>query len=200
LPLQGQIISIRKTLLSRHDGNEKALWPADIRVATFVEAQELIGGASDADADSLIDWRDRMADLAQPEWTGTAEVETVVTAVDLKRGRKPSWAAGEIEKPSGPAMALHEPDAFKRFDRADKYSRRSTSALAHDIQHEVRAVIEKNVGMAGGKIHRANSRSRSAEVMSGGIAGWISFRLHNAAAESAGGKIVDDNFSDEKTR
>jgi len=34
--------------------------------------------------------------------------------------------------------------------------------------------------------------------MSGGIAGWVGFRLHDAAAEAAGREIVDDDFSDEE--
>ncbi len=36
-------------------------------------------------------------------------------------------------------------------------------------------------------------------MMSGGIAGRIGFRFHNAAAEPARGEIMDDDFSDEKT-
>ena len=52
--------------------------------------------------------------------------------------------------------------------------------------------------MAGSKIHRANAGSGAAEMVSGGIAGRISFRFHNAAAEAARRKIVDDHFSNEE--
>jgi len=35
-------------------------------------------------------------------------------------------------------------------------------------------------------------------MMSGGIAGRIGFRFHDAATEPAHGKIVDDNFPDKE--
>ena len=100
----------------------------------------------------------------------------------------------------GLAVALHKLDALERFERSDENGRGDSGALAHNIEHEVRAIIEKNIGVARGEIHRANTRSRSAKVMSGGIAGRIGFRFHDAPAETARGEIVDDNFSDEEVR
>jgi len=123
-----------------------------------------------------------------------------VAAPDSECGSKASRAAREIEKPVGLAVALHKLDALERFERSDENGRRDSGALAHDIEHEVRAIIEKNIGVARGEIHRANTRSRAAKVMSGGIAGRIGLRFHNAAAEAARGEIADDNFSDEEAR
>jgi len=121
-----------------------------------------------------------------------------VATVDLKSGSEAPGAAGEIEESGGLAMALHELDAFERFEGADEDCGGDSGRLAHDIEHEVRAIVEKNVGMAGGEVHRTNARSRAAEMMSGGIAGRIGFRFHNTAAEAARGEIVDDNSSDEE--
>src|SRR5207247_3965465 len=114
-----------------------------------------------------------MAGFAQPERAGSAQVETVVAAVDLKSRCEASGAAREVEKPNGFAVALHEFDAFERFERTDENRRGYSGGLADDVQHEVRAVIEKNVGVAGSKIHRANTRRGPAEMMSRGIAGRI---------------------------
>ncbi len=141
-----------------------------------------------------------MAGFAKPERTRGAKVEAVVAAIDLKSGGEASGAAREIKKLTGLAVALHELDAIEGFKSADKNSRGDSGRLADDVEHEVRAVIEKNVGMAGLKIHRTNARSRAAKMMPSGIAGWISFRLHDAAAQAARGKIVDNDFSDEETR
>jgi len=166
----------------------------------FVEAQESIRSASNTDADGFSDGPGRMAGFAQPERGGSAEIQPVVEAVDLKGGSKASRAAREIEKPGVLAVALHELDALEWFESPDEDGRGDSGALAHDIEHEVRAVIEKNVGMTVGEIHRTNARSWAAKVMSGGIAGRIGFRFHDAPAETARGEIVDDNFSDEEVR
>ena len=178
---------------------EQALGAADEGIATLVEAQELIGGTSNADADGFSDWPDGMAGFAEPERAGSAKVEAVVATVDLKSGSEAPGAAGEIEESRGLAMALHELDAFERFEGADEDCGGDSGGLAHDIEHEVRAIIEKNVSMAGVEIHRPDTRSRAVEMMSRGIAGRIGFRFHNAAAEASLGEIVDDDPSDKET-
>ena len=96
-------------------------------------------------------------------------------------------------------MALHELEAFERFESADEDCGRDSGRLAHNVEHEVRAIVEKNVGVAGGEVHRTNARSRASEMMSRGIAGRIGFRFHNAAAEASRGEIVDDDPSDKET-
>jgi len=158
----------------------------------------LIGGVSDTYADRFSNRPDGMVAFAEPKRALGAEVKTVVTAVDLKRGGKAARTAGEIKKPSGLAVLAHDLEAIEWFERSDEYGRGDSGRLAHDIEHKVRAVVEKNVGMARRKIHRTNARSRAAEMMSGGIAGRIGFRFHDAAAEAAGGEIADDNLSDKE--
>jgi len=179
---------------------EKALRTADEGVAPFVKAQESIGGVSDTYADCFSNRPDGMVAFAEPKRAPGAEVKTVVTAVDLKRGGKAAGTAGEIKRPSGLAVLAHYLQPIQWFERPDEYGRGDSSRLAHDIEHEVRAVVEKNVGMARRKIHRTNARSRATEMMSGGIAGRIGFRFDDAAAEAASGEVADDNFSDEEAR
>jgi hypothetical protein len=179
-------------------GKKKTPRAADEGIAAFIKAKHLIGGTRNADADSFSDGPGRMADFAQPERAGSAKVEAVVAAVDLKGGSKPSGSAGEIEKPSDFAIALHELDAIEGFECADENRRRDSRGLAHDIQHKMRAVIEENICMPRSEIHRANARSRAAEMMPRRIAGRISFGFHDAAAKPACGKIADDNFSNKK--
>jgi len=87
--------------------------------------------------------------FAQPERAGGAKVEPVVAAIDLKSGGEASRTAREIKKLTGLAVALHELDTIEGLECADQDGRCDSSRLAHDIQHEVRAVIEKNVGVAG---------------------------------------------------
>ena len=139
-----------------------------------------------------------MVAFAKPKRALRAEVSAVVAAPDLECGSKAPRAAREIEKPVALAVALHKLDALERFERSDENGRGDSGALAHDIEHEVRAIIEKNIGVARGEIHRANTRSRAAKVMSGGVARRIGFRFHDAPAEAAPGEIVDDNFPDEE--
>ena len=158
----------------------------------------MIGGTGNADADGFSDGANGMAGFTQPEGAGGAKVEAVVAAIDSKSGGEASGAAGEIEKPSGLAVALHELETLKRFEGADEDRGGGFLRFAHDVEHEVRAIIEKNVGVAMGEIHRTNARSRAAEVMSGGIAGRIGFRFHDAAAEASRGEIVDDDSSDKE--
>ncbi len=140
-----------------------------------------------------------MAGFAKPQLAGGAEVAAVVTAVDLKSGGEASGAAGEVEKPNGLAVALHEGDSLKWFDSTDEDSGGDAGGLADDIKHEVGAIVKKNVDVARGEIHRANPGSWAAEVMSGRIAWRIGFCFHDAAAQASGREIVDDNFSDEES-
>jgi len=178
---------------------QKAFGTANEGIATLVEAKELIGGASNADADGFPDGPDGMACFAQPERSGGAEVEAVVAAVDLKSGGEASGSTREIKKPGGPAVALQELDAIQGFEGANEDCGGGSGRLAHDIEHEVRAIVEENIGMTGAEIHRTDARSRAAEMMSGGIARRIRFRFHDTAAEAARREIVDDDFSDEET-
>jgi hypothetical protein len=181
-------------------GEKQALGAADKRIVPFVKAKKLIGGPGDADADRLADGAGGAIADAEPEWSGGAEIEAVVPAIDLQRRGKTPGAAREIEEPGRFAVALHEFDALERFERADQDRRGNPGRLAHDVQHEVRSVIEKNVGVPGMKIHGTNARSRTTVVMAGGIAWWIGFGFDDSSAQAAGRKIVNDDFADEKVR
>ena len=189
---------MQRGFLAGRDREEKTLGAADEGIAAFVEAKELIGGTRDTDSNGLADGIDGEICFSEPQRARGAEVQTVVAAVDLKSCSEASGAASEIEKPSGLAVALHELNTFQWLDRADENRRGDSCKLAHDVEHEVRAVVEKNVGVAAVEIHRANARSRASEMMSCGIAGRIGFRFHDAAAEPARGEIVDDNFADKE--
>jgi len=123
-----------------------------------------------------------------------------VAAVDAKRGGEASWAAGEVDKPRRLAVALHDCQSLKRFDSADEDGSSDACGFADDIEHEVRAIVEENIDVPPGEIHRANAGSRAAEVMPGGITRWIGFRFHDAAAEAALRQIMNDDFSDEEAR
>ncbi len=120
-------------------------------------------------------------------------------AIDLKRSSEAAGSAREIEKPDGLAVTLHEFNALNRLEGSDENCSGDSRGLAHDIQHEVRAIVEKNIGMAGREIHRTNARSWALEVVTRRVAGRIGFGFHDAAAEAAGGEIVDDGFSNEET-
>jgi hypothetical protein len=121
-----------------------------------------------------------------------------VAPIDLKSGGEASGAGRETEKLTGLALALHQLDAIEGLKGPDENGRGDSRRLADDIEHEVRAIVEKNVGVAWTEIHRANARSRSAKMMSRGIARRIGFCLYDAAAQPARGKIVDNDFSDEE--
>jgi len=179
-------------------GKQEALGAADEGIAAFVKAQRQISGASDADANRFADWSGGMSDGAEPERTGSAEINAIVTAVDLESGGEAARAAGEVEKASGFAMSLHECNSVKGFESADENGGGGSGRFADYIEHEVRAVVEKNVGVALGEIHGADARRGATEMMAGGIAGRIGFGFDDAATEASGGEIVDDDFADEE--
>ena len=95
-------------------------------------------------------------------------------------------------------MALHQLDAIERLNGANENRRGGSGVLADDVEHEVRAIVEENICMAMGEIHRANARSRPAEMMARWIARGIRFCFDDAAADASSGKIVDHHFADEK--
>ena len=95
-------------------------------------------------------------------------------------------------------MLLHQLDAIERFNGANQNRRGGSGALADDVEHEVRAIVEENVRMAMGEIHRANTRRGPAEVMARRVARRIRFCFDDAAADASSRKIMDHHFADEK--
>jgi len=161
-----------------------------------------MGGAADSDAHRFGNYRSWMRAAggqgAKPQLTGSAKIQAVVAAVDLQGLGEASGAAGEVQQTSSLAMFLHQGNAFQWFQRANQDTPGDARPFAGDVEHEVRTVIEENVGVAGSEVHGTDSRRRAAIVMTSGIAGRVSFRFHDASAQTPGGKIVHNDFADEE--
>ena len=97
-------------------------------------------------------------------------------------------------------MALHQFDSIERFESANEDRRGRSGGLARNVEHEVRAIVEKDICMALREIHGANARCGAAEMVPGRIARRIGFGFDDAAAKASSGEIVDDNFADEEAR
>src|SRR5690242_13354142 len=140
-----------------------------------------------------------MVDFAEPEFFVFAQIQAVMAAIDLHSLREAAGAAGEIEEFGGLAVALHDFDAFERLEGADQDGGGGFGRLADDVEHEVCAVVEENVDVAGSEVHGLDARRGAAEMVTGGIAWRIGFGFDDAAADATGGKLVDDDFADEET-
>ena len=123
-----------------------------------------------------------------------------MAAVNSKGGGETAWAASEIEKASGLAMTLHQLDAFEGLEGADENGRSDSLRLADDVEHEMSAVIEKDIYVARSEIHRTDPRSGTAKMVTGGIAWRIGFGFDDASADPASPEIVDDDFADKEAR
>src|SRR5882762_2792335 len=120
-----------------------------------------------------------MAGFAQPERAGSAEVEAVVATVDLKSGSEAPGAAGEIEEPGGLAMALHELDAFERFEGTDEDCGGDSGRLAGRIGLRFHNAAAE---AARGEIVDDNSSDEEASEIDG-----VRWKL--SAAEAADGEF-----------
>src|SRR5712691_2493322 len=189
-----------RSFLGHQRGAEETLRAADKGIAALIEAKKLVGGTGEPDADGFADGPNRMVRGGKPKGTGSAEVEPVVAAIDLQGRGETTGATGEIEKANCPAMALHEFDAFQRFESADENRGRGSRRLADHVQHEMRTVVEEDIDVPRSEIHGANPRRRATEVMAGGIPRWIRFGFDDASAEAASRKVMDYNFADEEAR
>ena len=123
-----------------------------------------------------------------------------MAAVDSKSGSEPARSAGQIECTRGFAMTLHQRDSLERLNRADENRRGGSGWFADNVEHEMRAIVEKDVGVAGSEIHRADSRRWATKMMTGWIAGWIGFDFDNSPTQTASTEIVHDDFANEEAR
>jgi len=179
---------------------------ADEGVASFVEAKEAVRCAGDADARAFAEdegsagfgYGTAGGDDAEPERAWGAEIRAVEGAVDAESGGEAAWTAREVEHAGGFAVPLHLLDALEGFERADQDATADTGDFRADVEHEMIAVAEIDVGVAAEKKHGAIARGRSAKVVRGRIALRVGFGLHNAAAKPGVGELADDNFADEK--
>src|SRR5260221_3335747 len=80
----------------------------------------------------------------------------------------------------------------------DMNSPADSDRFCADVEHEVIAIAEIDVGVASAKKHGAIARGGAAKVVSGGIALRIRLRFHDTAAKPDAGEFADDNFADEK--
>src|SRR5215472_1604444 len=179
---------------------EEPLGAAHERIASFKKAQQFVGSACDADAHAPSDAAHGMVDRAKPEFFVRAEIDSVVAAIDLEGLRETPRPAREVQEFSGFAMPLHDFDSLQRLERADQNGSGGFRALADDVEHEMSAVVEKNMDVARGKIHRADSRRGSPKMMSGRIARRISFGLDDATADPSGRQFVHHHFADQEAR
>ena len=98
----------------------------------------------------------------------------------------------------GFTVLLHLRDAFEGFEGADQDAAADSGDFRADVEHEVIAIAEIDVGVAAAKEHGAIARGWSPEMVSGGITLWVGLSFDDATAQAAPGEFADDNFADEK--
>jgi hypothetical protein len=97
-------------------------------------------------------------------------------------------------------MNFHLVLAFQRFQSADEHAPAHAGYFGGDVEHEMVAVAEINVGMAPAQKHRTIARRRPNEVVRRGIASRISLGLDNATAQASSRQLAHDDFADQETR
>ena len=192
------------------DSGAEAGGAADEGIAALVEAERLVGSASDADARAYAEivlprgfggaWNGYSGGRTNPEGARRAEVNGVEAAVNLQSGGQAAGTPGEIENPGGSAVELHLLEALERLEGADQDSAADAGKLAAHVEHKMIAVAEINIGMSAAQEHRTSARSGSAKMMRGWIAGRIRFGLDDATGNSAGGEFADDDLADQEAR
>jgi hypothetical protein len=179
---------------------QEMLGAAHEGIPTLVEAKREIGGAGDADSNGFADGADGEVCFAEPERAGDAEIEAIMAAANSKGSGEAAWATSEIEKASGLAMTLHQLDAFEGFKSPDENGCGDSLRLADDVQHEMSAVVEKDIDVTRSEIHRTDAWGGTAEMVTCGIAGRVGFDFDDASAETPNREIVDDDLADEEAR
>jgi hypothetical protein len=179
----------------------------DERAATLIEAKEAVGGSGDADARALPEDDGpagfgrapaQAADGTEPKRAGSAEIRGIEGAVDAQSGGEASRAAREVEQAGSFTLPLHLRDTLKGLERADQDAAADSDRFRADVEHEVIAIAEIDVGVASAEKHGAIARGGAAKVVSGRIALWVGFCFHDTAAKPGAGEFADDNFADEK--
>lgn len=85
--------SIGGSFFAGRNREEQALGTADKRIASFVEAQWKIGRARNANAHGLTDGAGGATGDTKPEIAGSAQIDTIMAAIDAKRGGQTAGAA-----------------------------------------------------------------------------------------------------------
>src|SRR6266849_4217533 len=94
------------------------LRPANEWIPPLVESVELAYLARDADPDAVADGVGATYGSAQPERALGAQVDAVVSFVDIHCSREPPGASSKVRQTSRSAMMLHQRDSFQWFKRA----------------------------------------------------------------------------------
>src|SRR5260370_38832865 len=94
------------------------LRPANEWIPPLVESVELAYLARDADPDAVADGAGASYGSAQPERALRAQVNAVISFVDIHCFREPPGAASKVYQTLRSAMTLHQRDAFQGFKRA----------------------------------------------------------------------------------
>src|SRR5260370_856039 len=98
-----------------------------------------------------------------------SEVCAVEGAVNAQSGGEAARTAREIEQAGGLAVALHLPDARERFERAEQDAAADSGDFRADVEHEMIAVVEIDVGVATAEKHGAIAGGGAPKGMSGGV-------------------------------
>jgi hypothetical protein len=150
------------------------------------------------------DWSERPVarriEFAQPKRPSSTQIDAVETPVNLQCQRQPAGPPGQIQKPGGLAVHPHLIEAFERLQRADEHSASYVWRLGSDIQHEMIAVGEVDVGMAAAQEHGANPRGRPPKMMRSGIPRRISFGFDDSADQPPGGQLSHHYLADKEAR
>ena len=171
---------------------------ADVGIAAFVEAQEAMGVARDADANAFADCAGFARGYGQPKRAGGAQVQAILAEIHLKCLGQTAGALADIREAR--RGGGHGFDAFERLDGAQKNSGADTGRFAGDIQQERRAVGEIDVRVPSLQKERLIAARLADEGMSGGVADRIGFGFHDAPAEPYGANVMDQNFADQVAR
>jgi len=182
---------------------------ADEGVVAFVETKVAVGRARDANADADAEqfsqrggagsrWG-RRCELAEPERTACAQIDAIEAAIDFKGFGQTPRPAREVAKPEGTAAALHVLYPLEGLQGTDQDATACTGPFSGDVEHEVVAVSEIDVGETAVKKHGAIAGSLAAKMVRRGVLGRIAFGFDDSSAQPTLGKLANDHFADEKS-
>ena len=186
----------------------EGLGSTDVRAAALVEAQEAVSSAGDSDARTLAQEQAERCGVAggapgssangKPERAGGAQIDTVEGAVDLQRGGQPTRTARKVQEAGSVPMLFHPRDTFERLKSADEHAAADSRNFGGDVEHEVIAIAEVNVGMATAQEHGAIARRWTTKVMGGRVTLRVSLGFDNASSQARAVKFPHDDLADQE--
>src|ERR1700748_2672504 len=92
-------VAIRARCEDRSSGlHQAALWPAHVRICTFIEAKRALGVLGDPDPHRHPDRANRLRRFAEPHIAAGKEIAIVLAVVDAKGLAELPWPAGQVDK------------------------------------------------------------------------------------------------------